>query len=86
MATRNKQIKVYEVEVRTNSSYTCRVEATNKEEAEHAVRHIPHTPQPEESDTVLVGVTLAEDSRNLDIDITYAQIVAHRKENIELQN
>jgi hypothetical protein len=80
MATRNKQIKVYEVEVRTNSSYTCRVEATNKEEAEDAVRHIPHTPDPDSFKTISVGVTLAEDSRNLDIDITYAEIVAHRKQ------
>jgi hypothetical protein len=63
------------------TTYTCRVEATNKEEAEHAVRNITHTPDPETSNTISVDVTPAEDPRHLDIDITYAQIVAHRKAN-----
>jgi hypothetical protein len=75
----NKQIKVYDVQVRVNSSYTCCVEATNKEEAEHAVRHIPHIPHPNPFDTLSVEVTLAEESRNRDIDVTYAQIVEYRK-------
>ena len=77
----NKQLKIYEVQVRRDS-FTCYlVEATNKEEAEHAVQVIPQHPGTAiiEPHVVVTEVTLMVDPQREGIDITYAQIVEHRE-------
>lgn len=82
MAARiNKHLKVYDVLVGVSKTYTRRVEATNKEEAEQAVQDMPLADHPSWFDVSVLKVDEVTDSTPEQIGITYAEIVAHRKAN-----